>query len=148
MGDAGDPPTAVERFIGTYSVARTIHDRRGGQSASFNGQAVIEAIQGVQGGAHYSEKGALQIGAGPAFAAERQYLWRMAGARIAVDFADGRAFHDFDPVAGGQATEHLCGEDMYRGGYDFSEWTCWSVTWDVTGPRKDYRSVTLYSPVR
>lgn len=130
----------LEDFLGSYTVSRTICDRKARAESRFEGQAeiVANAI-----GAVYREAGQLIVG-DQRFEAERRYLWRPKGALIEVRFGDGRAFHDFDPVAGGQATEHLCGEDMYRGGYDFGEWSCWAVTWDVTGPRKDYTSVSWY----
>lgn len=127
-------------FIGTFDVSRVIDDALAGGQSRFEGEAVIKADGD---GAIYTETGALIMGE-QRFEAERSYLWRPNSARIDVLFADGRAFHDFDPQTGGQASAHLCGSDMYRGGYDFSEWTCWAVTWDVLGPRKDYRSVTWY----
>ncbi|MEL6958502.1 MAG: DUF6314 family protein [Pseudomonadota bacterium] len=127
-------------FLGRYAVSRTIEDHLTGQKTLFEGHA---EIAGSKERASYTEVGTLRMGA-QSFAAERRYEWRVAGDRIAVLFDDGRPFHDFDPSTGGQATEHLCGQDLYRGGYDFSEWTCWAVTWDVKGPRKDYRSVTWY----
>ncbi|SLN59328.1 DUF6314 family protein [Pseudooctadecabacter jejudonensis] len=127
-------------FCGHFTVSRTIEDRRSGAQSQFEGTADIIA---TPEGATYAEAGELILPAGR-FAAERSYLWRTTAGRIEVLFADGRPFHDFDPEVGGQATEHLCGADMYRGGYDFSEWTCWAVRWDVTGPRKDYTSVTWY----
>ena len=129
-------------FIGAYSVARRIEDHRSGGHSRFQGTAQItEDIDG----ARYVERGQLIMG-DQRFEAERSYLWKTAGTRISVLFADGRPFHDFDPEAGGQAAEHLCGADLYRGGYDLSDWPRWSVTWDVWGPRKDYRSVTTFLP--
>ncbi|MCF2872205.1 DUF6314 family protein [Octadecabacter sp. G9-8] len=127
-------------FIGAYDVSRVIDDAHAGGQSRFEGRAVIAPDDA---GAVYTETGHLIVNA-QRFQAERSYLWRENGPRVDVLFADGRAFHDFDPQAGGHAAEHLCGEDMYRGGYDFSEWSCWAVTWDVQGPRKDYRSVTWY----
>ncbi|MBT5294055.1 MAG: hypothetical protein HOL32_00275 [Octadecabacter sp.] len=127
-------------FIATYDVNRVIEDAKTGGQSRFEGQAVIahDAL-----GAIYTETGNLILNE-QRFQADRSYLWRTNGARIDVLFEDGRAFHDFDPSLGGQATEHLCGEDMYRGGYDVSDWPRWAVTWTVSGPRKDYRSVTWY----
>lgn len=127
-------------FIGTYDVSRRIEDHKAKATSRFDGIARIEA---AADGAIYIETGALIMGV-QRFEAERRYLWRADGARIAVKFADGAAFHDFDPEQGGQATEHLCGNDLYRGGYDILDWPCWAVTWDVFGPRKDYRSVTRF----
>ena len=131
---------SLDDFVGRFTVSRRIEDRLAGAESRFEGEASIE-MDGA--GAVYRETGALSVGA-QRFTAERSYLWRPAGPRIEVLFADGRTFHDFDPETGGQATEHLCGADLYRGGYDFSEWTCWSLRWDVKGPRKDYTSVTWY----
>jgi len=128
-------------YVGRYKVARQIEDARAKASSTFEGEAEIVA---TQDGATYTERGFLVMGE-QRFAAERTYLWRSAGTRIDVLFADGRPFHDFDPVAGGKATEHLCGADWYRGGYGLTDWPVWTVTWDVEGPRKSYRSVTTYS---
>jgi len=121
-------------------VSRRIKDRLAGTESQFEGEAEITKSPE---GAIYRETGDLILGA-QRFTAERSYQWRSAGSRIDVMFEDGRPFHDFDPVAGGQATEHLCGDDLYRGGYDFSEWSRWSVTWEVSGPRKDYTSISWY----
>jgi len=128
-------------FIGAYTVARRIEDRLSGAETTFEGTAQITA---TDEGADYTETGHLIMNA-QRFTAQRSYVWRAAGARIDVLFADGRPFHDFDPQSGGQATQHLCGDDLYQGGYDFAEWTCWCLRWDVSGPRKDYASVTWYA---
>ena len=130
----------LKDFIGCYDVSRVIEDARTRATSRFEGRAQICE---TADGATYLETGQLIVN-DQRFEAERRYLWRTAGARIEVLFEDGRAFHDFDPNQGGQASEHLCGEDMYRGGYDFSEWSCWAVTWNVLGPRKDYVSKTWY----
>ena len=134
----------LSAWFGAYRIARQIDDHRAGQTAIFEGRAEITANAK---GAIYSETGQLQMAQGATFHAERVYFWAVQGPRIAVFFEDGRPFHDFDPVAGGAATEHLCGQDWYRGGYDVSRWPDWQVTWEVTGPRKDYRSLTRYLPL-
>jgi hypothetical protein len=126
-------------FIGTYDLTRTIDDRRAGAVSRFEGSATL-SVEGAR--AIYRETGAL-IMSGQRFEAERAYLWDHVGPMIRVAFDDGRPFHDFDPVRGGLASEHLCGDDIYRGGYDVSDWPNWTVRWDVSGPRKDYTSVTL-----
>jgi hypothetical protein len=127
-------------FFATYDVSRVIEDAKTCGQSRFDGQAVI--APDTQG-ALYMETGHLILNE-QRFQAERSYLWRANGPRIDVLFDDSRAFHDFDPQQGGQATEHLCGDDMYRGGYDVLDWPRWAVTWNVSGPRKDYRSVTWY----
>ncbi len=131
-------------FIGRFDLSRVIEDRRAGAVSRFSGQAVIAP---GEGGAVYTETGVLTLNE-QQFEAERRYFWVQDGVRVAVSFADGAPFHWFDPAAGGQASAHLCGADMYRGGYDLAHWPDWSVTWDVSGPRKEYRSVTRYVPRR
>lgn len=130
----------LSAFIGRYSVSRRIDDRHAQTETLFDGEAEI-AVQG--GRAIYREVGHLIMG-DQRFEAERSYLWHEVGGRIFVSFEDGRAFHNFDPTLGGQASAHLCGEDMYRGGYDFSEWPRWALNWRVQGPRKDYVSTSRY----
>jgi len=127
-------------FIGSYTLTRKIIDTRAQAESRFEGTAQITPAAG----ALYKETGELIMG-DQRFQAERSYLWQPKDDRIEVLFADGRPFHDFDPDLGGKATEHLCGADWYRGGYDFTNWPDWTVTWDVDGPRKDYRSVTLFN---
>lgn len=131
-------------FLGSYTVSRVITDVRAGAQSRFEGQAALMTVgPETEGEAIYRETGELIMESGR-FAAERSYHWRTAGPLIEVLFSDGRAFHSFDPNAGGLASAHLCGEDWYRGGYDLSAWPEWSVTWDVDGPRKDYKSVTTF----
>jgi hypothetical protein len=135
----------LDDFFGRYSLAREIYDRRAGQVLRFTGFAEITP---TDAGALYIETGEMVMPEGQVFQAQRRYLWAARGDKVQVSFDDGRAFHDFDPQQGGAATEHLCGEDMYRGGYEFSDWPHWSLTWSVSGPRKDYRSQSFFIPVR
>lgn len=132
----------LSAFIGSYDVARNIDDHKVGAHSRFDGRAVLSVLPH---GAAYRETGALILN-DQRFEAERNYLWHENAGRIWVCFADGRDFHDFDPILGGLASAHLCGADMYSGGYDLSDWPRWSVTWEVSGPRKNYRSVTIYAP--
>jgi hypothetical protein len=125
-------------FEGRWRIARTIEDRLGGEGR-FDGEAVFAAQGAVL---HYRETGELRLGDGPGFQAERSYLWRQAGGRIAVDFADGRAFHEFDPAA--PDARHLCIADDYAVRYDFAGWPDWRAEWTVQGPRKDYTMVSRY----
>jgi hypothetical protein len=55
-----------------------------------------------------------------------------------VLFADGRAFHPWSP---GAEVVHPCGADTYRGLVEGTA-EAWQVTWQVSGPAKDYRMVT------
>ncbi len=118
-----------------------IDDRLTGQTGRFTGTATLTA-DGP--GLTYDETGTLTLGPNPPLQATRRYLWRTDEPRIAVLFADGRPFHSFAPAAPTPAADHWCDPDSYRVAYDFTRWPDWTATWDVTGPRKDYRMTTRY----
>ena len=64
---------------------------------------------------------------------------------IAVFFEDGRPFHWFSDAQ--SAASHDCPPDLYAVSYGFGDWPeSWSARWQVSGPRKDYRMESLYSP--
>jgi len=92
----------------------------------------------------YVETGDMQLGQGPVLQATRTYIWRFVASEIVVTFADGADFHRFTPDGVVNGTDHPCGQDYYRVAYDFSVWPAWHATWDVSGPRKDYSSVSRY----
>jgi hypothetical protein len=136
----------LEAFEGLWEIDRDIHDLRAGRSGRFSGRA--EFRPGPEGLA-YREEGRLALEGAAAMTAARDYLWRDGGAgTIEVLFADGRFFHRFLADEPEPAAEHDCPPDRYRVRYDFSRWPRWSAAWAVTGPRKDYRLVSRYSPAR
>jgi hypothetical protein len=55
-----------------------------------------------------------------------------------VTFDDGRDFHDWRP---GAPVRHPCGADDYAGLIDANPESL-IITWDVTGPAKDYTTTT------
>ncbi|MDO7625575.1 MAG: DUF6314 family protein [Loktanella sp.] len=117
-------------------------DAKYGQDGTMTGTATFSP-NGA--GLLYCEKGILTLATGAQLQAERSYLWDTAGTDIAVRFADGKPFHGFTPDGSAIGTSHLCGADWYNVTYDFTAWPAWSATWIVTGPRKDYTSVTAYN---
>ena len=139
--NAGFVPGLAD-FEGRWTIDRAIEDRMAGITGQFQGEAVL-----VPEGDHlrYRETGLLRLGDGPGFSAERSYVWRREGPRIAIDFSDGRAFHDFDPAA--PAGHHLCVADDYSVRYSFVRWPDWRSEWSVKGPRKDYTMISRYCPV-
>lgn len=125
-------------FEGEWAIARRITQAHG--AAVFTGTARFTP---AQGGLAYHEEGVLTLPGVAPMRAERDYLWRGDGDRIAVLFADGRAFHHI-----GAEAAHWCDPDDYRVRYDFTRWPEWRTEWQVRGPRKDYRMVSTYSPLR
>lgn len=132
----------VQGFSGDWQLQREITDRQGGVAGRMSGQATLAPDGPV--GLLYAERGRLQMGDGPVLEAERRYLWRFAGGRVEVRFADGADFHSFAPHGAAAGTVHYCGDDVYRVAYDFTGWPVWTATWAASGPRKDYVSVSRY----
>jgi hypothetical protein len=137
----GPASAGLAAFLGNWALRRRINDARSGQAGRFEGTAHFVA---APGGLAYSEEGQLWLGAAPPVRAERRYFWSAAGGRIAVDFADGRPFHSFDPRT--PDAEHDCPPDFYRVRYDFGGWPRWRAEWTVTGPRKSYVITGDYMP--
>lgn len=129
-------------FAGSWILSRQIVDRHGGQDGRMDGRMVL-APQGDDM-LQYAEMGEMRLDNGPVLQASRSYLWRFAIDRVVVTFADGAAFHSFVPKGQAAGTDHPCGDDFYRVAYDFTPWPHWTATWDVSGPRKDYTSVSRY----
>ncbi|MBN2740525.1 MAG: trigger factor [Rhodobacteraceae bacterium] len=119
-------------FAGEWRLTRQI-THGDGSVAHFVGRA---AFTPEETGLRYHETGDLILPGGQRMVGERSYLWREAGAQIAVTFADGRAFHVFDPTD--PKAHHFCAPDRYDVSYAFGDWPRWQAVWRVTGPRKDY----------
>jgi hypothetical protein len=58
-----------------------------------------------------------------------------------VEFDDGRSFHDWQV---GMPLLHLCAADTYRGLVTATDADSWQITWNVSGPTKEYAMVTEY----
>lgn len=129
-------------FAGTWRLARRITDRTNGQIGHLHGS--VQLTQTEQGGLHYQEEGQLQLGGGQIMQATRAYHWQFEGTAVVVRFADGKPFHQFVPSGHVAGTDHPCGDDFYTVRYDFRRWPVWQAVWSVTGPRKDYVSVSDY----
>lgn len=133
----------LEAFSGRWQVRREIEDARAGTAARFEGEAVLTPDDA---GLVYEESGTLILPGQVPMAATRRYLWQAVGADIALFFEDGRPFHVIAPEAQPE-DHHDCPPDSYDVRYDFRSWPVWVARWRVTGPRKDYVSVTEYRRV-
>lgn len=129
-----------DTLCGNWSVNRAIDDRTALQQGTFAGTA---QFSGEDHTLHYREEGSLSF-AGTQMRAERRYRWHCDGNQADVFYEDGTLFHQFAVTDGTASAEHLCGQDLYRGDYTFRSADTWEVTWRVSGPRKDYTSVTTY----
>lgn len=134
----------LDDFAGRWILERVIDDRLAGERLTAAGQAVF--VQDTSG-LVYDEKTELTLADGRRLTGRRRYLWRAEPeGGIAVLFEDGRMFHRIAPGTACPRDSHDCAPDFYRGAYDFSRWPEFMVTWQVKGPRKDYRMDTLLRP--
>ena len=96
-------------------------------------------------GIRFEERGVLVL---PQTRAEARRDYRFvpeSDHAFSVFFADGRFFHRA-AVAGGSAhVVHDCAPDTYRGRYRFPAPDRWSLSWRITGPRKDLVISTVFS---
>lgn len=122
-------------FEGRWLLERRIA-HEGGAVARFAGHAVW---RWVQGGMKYVETGIMTVADAATLEARQEYMWKED---LTVWFSDGRFFHRV-PATGG-VVSHWCTPDQYDGHYDFGAWPAFSVTWDVSGPRKAYRMTSQY----
>jgi hypothetical protein len=132
-------------LAGGWAVARTIADRRTGQSGTFEGRAQF-APEGA--GLTYHEEGRLALGAFETIASQVYRYAFPAPQRAAVAFGDGRAFFELDLSGGPWEAEHRCVPDLYRGRFAVLGADRWTAHWEITGPRKDQWLESLYTRVR
>jgi hypothetical protein len=122
-------------LFGTWSVSRKVIDRHGGSTLTFTGHADITESA-------FDEYGELEI-AGGAFDSRRHYGLTMEDGHVTVRFADGRPFLRLR-AGQSQHVVHSCGDDIYRGRILIASPDRWAEIWSVRGPRKRYRSITIY----
>ncbi|WP_245882682.1 DUF6314 family protein [Yoonia sediminilitoris] len=129
-------------FRGLWRLERRIIDRMANQEGTLQGTVTL--LDQAQGVMDYREEGQFQLGQGPVMQATRSYQWHFGGGWVDVRFADGSPFHRFVPEGCVAGSDHPCGADHYQVRYDFRAWPDWQAVWTVTGPRKDYTSISHY----
>ena len=127
-------PSTLEDFAGRWKLERDIA-LRNGEKFVFNGEASFTWRESYL---VYEESGQVIAPNGNVFLAQRTYLWQQqTKGKFDVLFDDKRYFHTFssaEPYA-----QHLCGDDHYVVNYAFEQWPVWTSTWQVKGPKKDYK---------
>ena len=120
-------------LLGTWSLHRTVLDRRAGVTGHVVGSTSLRLVGPDE--VAWTEAGTMTFD-GRSFPVSRSLSVRRGTAdRWRVHFADGRVFHDW---VWGATVEHACAPDDYTGvlAGDASRWT---VRWDAVGPAKDHR---------
>jgi hypothetical protein len=129
---------------GSWHLDRVLDDRRQGVSGTFSGEAQF-APAGDPAVLRYCERGQLTFGGhcGPAW---RSLLYRgLPGGAADVRFADGREFYRLDLASGRWRAKHVCaGRDDYVVTFLVVTADLLEERWRVTGPGKDYVSLTMF----
>lgn len=148
----GPPRTSPLELLGTWTLSRDIEDRYAGQHLHVDGTTRLARVRGPDSSearVSWSESGLLtRACASPAdpVAVSRELLVVRRGDGWWVLFEDGRDFHPWRP---GGWVDHPCGADHYRGLVDLgarASGGSWMVTWQVTGPLKDYTMTSVLGP--
>lgn len=137
----------LEDFAGAWTITRTIEDRKTKQDGRLTGTARIEP-GGLENGYIYREEGTLSLEGAGDMEAVRVYIWGPHKRGITVHFQDGRDFHVIELDRLMPNAQHHCAPDMYHVSYNFSLWPHWSSQWRVQGPKKDYKMITHYAPLK
>ena len=131
-------------LAGQWRIARRIRDARSGIAGRLTGQAIFTPSAD---GLLHDENGDLRFGAHAGPTTQRYRLTIDAPSQAVVHHADGSMFHLLDLASGRADILHRCGADIYRGRYRVLSGVHFSVSWHVTGPRKQYRLATWYRRV-
>lgn len=122
-------------FLGVWHLARTIEDRQDRRHGFLRGSAAFEP-DGCD--LRYRETGRLRLGAYSG-AVEQHYQYAFPRPDHAeVRFADGRRFFALALRHGRDTFLHRCGADIYCGTMEIFDAAHFAMTWQVSGPRKDY----------
>jgi hypothetical protein len=136
------PVQDLQAFLtGRWRIARRISDARLGLAGRLAGWA--DFVPSDDGLIH-DEEGDLRFGAYQGPVTRRYHLVIDAPSAGMVRHADGSLFHALDLGSGRADILHRCGEDHYRGRYRVLDQDRFTVSWQVTGPRKQYRLATLH----
>lgn len=123
-------------------MARRIADRRSGVTGRFTGVATFTP---ALGGLRYDEQGVLSFGAYRGEATRGGWFALGRAGMAEMRFEDGRLFHALDLSSGRAEVAHECAPDWYLGRYRVRGENCWTLTWQVRGPRKLMSIGTRYT---
>jgi hypothetical protein len=127
------PVATLEWLRGEWTLTRVINDGAG----RFEGRARFAPDPAMPRTVIWHEAGRLRFGGHDGPATRTLRIEPQAGGGWQVCFADRRPFHPLDLATGHWEATHLCGADLYRGCYRVEHRDRLSVTWRISGPRKD-----------
>lgn len=128
-------------FVGKWGFSRQIIDKKTGQKARVEG---VSHFSGEDKTLIYAETGTMEYGAYQGIVTQN-YIYEFTGPLKAdVLFPDHRLFHKLDLKTGEKSVEHWCAPDQYNGHYRLRDPVNWSLSWKITGPRKNSIISTTY----
>jgi hypothetical protein len=139
------PAPIVTFFNGPWSVVRRIRDGRTGDLGRLLGTAEFTPDHD---GLRFAERGTLTL---PGVQTDARQSYRFvleSDHSFSVFFADGRFFHRAEIAMGIAHVAHDCAPDAYCGRYRFAGPDRWSLSWRITGPRKDLVISSVFSRAR
>jgi len=143
-------------MAGSWNLYRTITSPKF-QPMTGSGKAIFEKYQKDAPSLLYKEELTLHLPS-ESINASKDYIFRLIDNQISVFFNENPErffytlkFDDDHPTAdrlfqqaGG---EHLCGNDNYRASYSFFDDNTFELTYQVSGPKKDYTTITKYNRI-
>ncbi len=123
-------------LVGTWRLDRVIDDRRPDQRSRISGTLELRVLDEER--IQWDEQGTWHRLDREVAVRRRLFLEQTAHGWW-VRFEDGADFH---PWAPGETFVHECAPDTYRGEVSGTP-ERWTVTWEVTGPGKDYTMTTV-----
>lgn len=136
------PVPDLRSFLtGRWRIARRISDARLGIAGRLTGYATFTPSSD---GLIHEEMGELRFGGYRGSATRRYQLMIGHASACEVRHADGSLFHHLDLASGRAEILHRCGCDIYQGHYRVLHGDRFAVTWQVKGPRKQYRLSTVH----
>lgn len=126
-------------LCGRWAFERTIEDRRGDLGGLVDG--TLELVEEQPGRLRWEERGTWRRSTGDVEVRRGLRVVRRTTGWWVL-FEDGRDFHPWSP---GAEVVHDCRPDTYRGLVTGSV-RDWTVTWEVSGPAKDYLMRTRLRP--
>ena len=157
------PAMLSEYLSGEWQLSKELDYRPGGGvDGTFEGKATFEPLACNDGGLRltYLEDGIASLG-GQSMAATKRLLWDFTEEPVRVFFDDtlsrdpeaildgSRLFHTIE-LANEAGTnpppfQHWCSPDTYRGSIAFDSQSCFTISWNVMGPKKDGHIVGRYT---
>jgi hypothetical protein len=131
----------TERYLGTWSIARSIFDRDRLTTIACAGSATLRVNDGA---IDYDEAVSYEL-SGKLIRATRAYRFASADGAIVATFNDGAPFFTLRlDAAGVGRAHHLCGDDRYDLTLTLRDTDDWYTLWTVAGTKR-IRIATHYA---